>query len=60
MPFYVFGKEYEDLLPEIMQQNEPKKKNLFKVTIMDDDQIDDGEDQEIDGEDEDEYDDEFI
>lgn len=46
MPFYVFGKEYDNLLPEIMQEKH-KKKDLFKLTILNEDQ-DEEEDLEID------------
>lgn len=59
MPFYVFGKEYDNLLPEIMQEKAIKKKDVFKLTIMNEDQFEEEEDLEI--EDEGQYsDDEFI
>lgn len=59
MPFYVFGKEYDNLLPEITQEKAIKKKDVFKLTIMNEEDQDGEEDLDID--DEEQYsDDEFI
>lgn len=58
MPFYVFGKEYDNLLPEIMQEKAIKNKDVFKLTIMNEDQF---EEEDLEIEDEGQYsDDEFI
>ena len=59
MPFYVFGKEYDNLLPEITQEKAIKKKDVFKLTIMNEEDQDEEEDLDID--DEEQYsDDEFM